>query len=109
MDPQFVADRNDFDTCASIGAQLEIWIHRHTSLVVIRLGGLLDCSTRLTLLSTFDELLGNGDRNFLIDAADVNIADAAGMGALVVCQRRAKEAGGAVLWNGIRLDANEGG
>jgi hypothetical protein len=90
------------------GNGLEIRMHRHTSLVVICLNGLLDCSTRAALLSTFDELLENGDRNFVVDAAEARITDASGIGALVLCQHRARESGGVMLWDELYLERSFG-
>jgi hypothetical protein len=80
---------------------MEVWIDDRTSPVTIRLMGLLDSSTSPSLLALFNELLGNGAKDFLLDAGGLEIGDGWGATALTVLQRRARGAGGSLRWEGV--------
>jgi STAS domain len=80
---------------------LEIWIDESTSPAIIRLTGVLDQTTEGTFLRFMDELLVEGVRDLLMDAGRVEIGDAAGASALTRLQRRMREVGGSLTWEGV--------
>jgi anti-anti-sigma regulatory factor len=83
---------------------LEIRIDERTSPAIIRLTGVLDQTTVKTFLRFMDELLVDGVRNFVMDAGRVEIGDAAGASALTRLQRRTREVGGSLTWEGVDSD-----
>jgi anti-anti-sigma regulatory factor len=82
---------------------LEIWIDDRTSPVVICMAGVLDSSTSQSFLTLMDSLLAKGVRQILMDAGALEVADAWGASALTVLQRRARDAGGSLMWEGLEL------
>jgi hypothetical protein len=82
-------------------AVLEIWLDDRAPPAIIRLAGVLDQSTIRTLLSLVDGLFVKGVRHFLVDAGDLEIGDASGANELTVFQRRTREAGGSLHWEGL--------
>jgi anti-anti-sigma regulatory factor len=80
---------------------LEIWIDERTSPAIIRLTGVLDQTTEGTFLRFMDELLVEGVRDLLMDAGRVEIGDASGASALTRLQRRTRELGGSLSWEGV--------
>jgi anti-anti-sigma regulatory factor len=80
---------------------LEIWIDERTSPAIVRLTGVLDQTTEATFLRFMDELLVEGVRDLLMDAGRVEIGDAAGASALTRLQRRTRELGGSLTWEGV--------
>jgi len=82
---------------------LEIWIDDGRSPVTVRLVGVLDRTTRTSLLTVTDELIVKGVRHFAIDAREVEIVDALGMAAPGMCQQRARAAGGTLRWDGVAV------
>jgi len=81
--------------------RLEIWIDYSRSPVAVRLAGVLDRTTRAAFLSLIDELILEGVQTFVMNTGAVEVADALGAEALVLCQRRAREAGRTLMWDGI--------
>ena len=84
---------------------LEIRIDQCTSPATICLTGLLDGTTEGTFLRVMDELLAEGVRHLMIDAGAVEVGDASGASALTKLQRRTREVGGSLRWEGV--DFNE--
>jgi anti-anti-sigma regulatory factor len=84
---------------------LEIWIDERTSPAIVRLAGVLDQTTEETFLRSMDELLVEGVLDLVMDAGRVEIGDVGGASALTRLQRRTRELGGSLTWEGI--DANE--
>jgi anti-anti-sigma regulatory factor len=80
---------------------LEIWIDKCPSPTAIRLSGILDGSTEGTFLRLMDDLLAEGVRHLIIDAAAVEIGDPSGAEALMKFLRRTREAGGSLTWEGV--------
>jgi hypothetical protein len=91
---RFVSD-DDMDP------RLEIWIDCSRSPVAVQLAGVLDRTTRAAFLSLMDELILEGVQNFVMNTGAAEVADASGAEALVLCQRRAREAGRTLMWGGI--------
>jgi hypothetical protein len=87
------------DRCMRPG--LEIWIDKRMSPAIIRLTGVLDQTTEGRLLRFMDELLIEGVRDLVMDAGRVEIGDAAGASALTRIQRRTREVGGSLKWEGV--------
>jgi anti-anti-sigma regulatory factor len=88
--------------------ELEIWIDDHTSPVVIRMSGVLGSSTSQSFLTLMDSVLAKGVRRILMDAGALEITDAWGASALTVLQRRMRDAGGALTWEGVDLGTPQG-
>jgi hypothetical protein len=80
---------------------LEIWLDDRAPPAIIRMTGVLDQSSKQSLLSLVDDLFGQGIRHFLVDAGDLQIGDASGANELTVFQRRTREAGGSLSWEGV--------
>jgi hypothetical protein len=81
---------------------LEISIDDSRSPVIVELVGALDQSTRVWLMSRMEALLSEGIRDFVMDLRRA-VVDAPGALALVLCQRRVRETGGTLLWEGVRF------
>jgi hypothetical protein len=81
---------------------LEIWVEDDRSPVLVRLVGTLDQTTSASLLSVMNDLFTEGCRQLLVDLAGADIA-ASGGTTLAVCQRRARESGGSLLWDGVHF------
>jgi ABC-type transporter Mla MlaB component len=84
-----------------VDPQLEIWVDCSQSPVAVRLTGVLDRTTRAAFLSLMDELILEGVQTFVMNTGAVEVADALGAEALVHCQRRAREAGRTLMWDGV--------
>jgi hypothetical protein len=80
---------------------LEVWVDERATPVIIRMTGVLDSSTNQSLLSLMEQLLVEGKCHFIVDAGEVEIGDAWGASALTVFQRRTREAGGSLTWEGV--------
>jgi anti-anti-sigma regulatory factor len=80
---------------------LEIWLDDRSAPAIIRMAGVLDQRTKRSLLSLVDHLFAQGARHFLVDAGDLEIGDASGANELTMLQRRTREAGGSVTWEGV--------
>ena len=91
---RFVSD-DDMDP------RLEIWIDCSRSPVAVQLAGVLDRTTRAAFLSLMDELILEAVQTFVMNTGAAEVADASGAEALVLCQRRAREAGRTLMWGGI--------
>jgi hypothetical protein len=85
----------------SVDPALEIRVDESQSPVTVRLIGVLDRGTSAGLLSTMGDLLLEGFRTFVMDTGEVEITDPSGSEALNLCQRRARELGGTLLWDEI--------
>ena len=83
---------------------LEIWLDDRTAPAIIRMAGILDQRTTGSLLSLVDDLFAQGVRHFLVDAGDLLIGDAVGGTELTRFQRRTRQAGGSVTWEGVDFD-----
>jgi hypothetical protein len=88
---------------AGMDPAMELWVDDRTMPVRIRMAGRLDSSTSPSLLALLDQLLAEGVRQFLMDAGELDIGDAWGATALTACQRRARDAGGSLIWEGVEL------
>jgi glutathione S-transferase len=82
---------------------MELWVDDRTLPVRIRVVGRLDSSTSPSLLAHLDQLLAEGVRHFLIAGGDLDIGDVWGASALTVFQRRTRDAGGSLIWEGLHL------
>jgi hypothetical protein len=83
---------------------LEIRIDQCTSPVTICLTGILDTTTEGTFLRVMDELLAEGVQHLMIDAGAAEVGDASGASALTKLQRRTREVGGSLTWEGVDLN-----
>jgi anti-anti-sigma regulatory factor len=81
--------------------ELEISVDEGSSPVIIRMAGMLDSSTRRSLLSLLDQLLAEDMHSFILDAGDLAIGDASGADALAQFQWRTLESGGSLFWKGV--------
>ena len=84
---------------------LEIWVDEDRTHAIVRLLGALDRTTRVALLSFVDDLITEGVQLFVVDAGQAEITDASGATALAQCQRRVRDAGGALRWDGVDFTA----
>jgi hypothetical protein len=80
---------------------LEIWLDDRSAPAIIRMAGVLDQRTTGSLLTLVDDLFAQGTRHFLVDAGDLAIGDASGANELTRFQRRTRQAGGSVTWEGV--------
>jgi hypothetical protein len=80
---------------------LEIWLDDRSAPAIIRMAGVLDQRTTGSLLTIVDDLFEQGARHFLVDAGDLAIGDASGADELTRFQRRTRQAGGSVTWEGV--------
>ena len=76
---------------------LEISIGYELSAVRVVLTGVLDASTAGTFVSFLGDLMLDGFKDLVLDIGQAKI-DASGASAVMLCQRRAQEAGGTLLW-----------
>jgi hypothetical protein len=86
-----------------MGQVLEVWIDDARLPVTVRVLGVLSQSTGPMLLAIVDDLLLEGFATFMMDSAGLEIADASGAAALVVLQRRLREASATLLWRGAQF------
>jgi hypothetical protein len=80
---------------------LEIWLDDRSAPAIIRMAGVLDQRTTGSLLTLVDGLFAQGARHFLVDAGNLAIGDASGANELTQFQRRTRQAGGSVAWEGV--------
>ena len=83
-------------------AALEIWVNADTRPVTIRLSGLLDQSTAVTVESITEELLDDGYRDFLVQIDELEISD---MDVLMDIERIMTATGSSLCWS---ISANHG-
>jgi anti-anti-sigma regulatory factor len=80
---------------------LEIWIDDDATPAIIRLCGVLDWTTKQSLVAFVDQLLVKGTLDLFLDAGQAKFGDATGANVLALVQRNAREAGGALAWSGV--------
>ena len=81
---------------------LEITVEEGSWPTLIRLVGTLDRSTSGPLLTVINDLFREGCRQLVIDLAHADIA-ASGGSTLTSCQRRVRESGGSLRWDGLHF------
>jgi hypothetical protein len=102
--------RSDKSKCdLGMDPDLEIWIDDRASPVAICMTGVLNSSTSQSFLTLIDSLLAKGLRRIVVDARALEIADASGASALTVLQRRTRDAGGSLIWEGLELGTQSDG
>jgi anti-sigma B factor antagonist len=77
-------------------------VRRHGASVVVRIGGEIDVHTAGELRTVLLALVDGGHTHIVADLAGVGFCDAAGLGALVAVNNRAREHGGALRLTGVR-------
>jgi hypothetical protein len=77
-------------------AALEIWVNTDTRPVTIRLSGVLNQSTALSVGSIIEELLDDGYRNFLVQIGRLEISD---IDVLMGIERLMTTTGGSLCWS----------
>ena len=81
---------------------MEIKIERNGMVVVAVVAGEVDASTAPGLQEKFDELLAEGQQNFVIDLSDVGFMDSSGLAALVQLFKRVRIGHGDVRLCGLQ-------
>jgi anti-anti-sigma regulatory factor len=76
---------------------LEISIDYGRPAVRVHLRGDLDACTAATLTSILGDLILDGFKDVVLDLGQA-VIDASGASAMILCQRRAQEAGGMLSW-----------
>ena len=68
--------------------QMEVETHQFGSVVVVAVGGNVDATTVTDLNAVFDDLVGRGVRNYVIDLGRVSFMDSSGLAALARLYKR---------------------
>jgi len=81
---------------------MEIKVERDSTVAVVAVSGDVDAATAPQLRQQFDELLGNGDQNFVIDLSGVAFMDSSGLATLVQLFKRVRIGHGDVRLCGLQ-------
>lgn len=73
----------------------------------IRLNDTLSMTNRHALKMAVVDAIAGGQQDFVIDAADCHYVDSSGLGALVSANKKAKDAGGSMVIEGLAPDLLE--
>jgi len=93
-------DRRWADTVWTSDVAFEMWIDAEPGLVAVRLAGSLSAATAPRLLAVVSELVGDGHRDFVLWARDLDVSDTAGAEALMDLELLITRSGGRVAWDG---------
>ncbi|RME81512.1 MAG: anti-sigma factor antagonist [Caldilineae bacterium] len=81
---------------------MEIHVERDNTIAVVAVSGDVDAGTAPQLRQQFDELLGDGEQNFVIDLSGVAFMDSSGLATLVQLFKRVRIGHGDVRLCGLQ-------
>jgi len=81
---------------------VEIKVERHNAIAVVAVSGDVDAGTAPQLRQKFDELLSDGEQNFVIDLSGVAFMDSSGLATLVQLFKRVRIGPGDVRLCGLQ-------
>jgi len=81
---------------------MEIKVERDDTIAVVVVNGDVDAGTAPQLRRQFDELLGDGEQNFVIDLSGVPFMDSSGLATLVQLFKRVRIGHGDVRLCGLQ-------